>query len=32
MIIVPDAYCMLQVLVHDDYIPDAQVHVTGVST
>ena len=32
MIIVPDAYSMLQVLVHDDYIPNVQLHVAGVST
>ena len=32
MIIVPDAYSMLHVLVHDDYIPNAQLHVTVVST
>ena len=32
MIIEPDAYSMSQVLVHDDYIPNAQLHVTGVST
>ena len=32
MIIVPDAYSMLQVLVHDDYISNAELHLTGVST
>ena len=32
MIIVPDAYSIFQVLVHDDYIPNAQLHVTCVNT
>ena len=32
MIVYQTHNCMLQVLVHDDCIPNAQLHVTGLST